>query len=238
MTHVGVNNSGKNWYFMEDNVDVEGKITIWEDIYLVAGSTNFPWLVGWDINVVLHEDDKIGGIPVQPQDYEDFAFCHLARTGSDHAPFLISLKEQAQVVIRPFRFLKFWTEHQDFLSIVSNNWASERRNSQAQGRVFETDPSPMNRMVLQHAHAELKKYLHFEEEFWWHKSNVTWFAEGDRNTRFFHNLVNGRRQKLQVKRIQDANGGWFEEVSDMAREAESFFKKQFSQEEESSDLVY
>ncbi|XP_059310576.1 uncharacterized protein LOC132061917 [Lycium ferocissimum] len=56
--------------------------------------------------------------------------------------------------------------------------------------LFEGDPSPLNRMVLQQAQVELKKYLHFEEEFWRQKANVTWFAEGDRNTRFFHNLVN------------------------------------------------
>ncbi|XP_060211849.1 uncharacterized protein LOC132639421 [Lycium barbarum] len=210
MTHAGVNNSGKLWYFIEDNVDVEvisdsvqqvslklvfldrnktlvitlvyakcderETLQLWEDIYNVAGSTNSPWLVGGDFNVVLHEDEKLGRVPVQPQDYKDFAFyvnscelletsfkgshftwwngrggadCiferldriffnqqfqqwfadieieHLARTGSDHAPLLISLKEQGQVVIRPFKFLKFWREHQDFLSVVSNNWASK-----------------------------------------------------------------------------------------------------------------
>ncbi|XP_059292522.1 uncharacterized protein LOC132045978, partial [Lycium ferocissimum] len=78
--------------------------------------------------------------------------------------------------------------------------------------LFEGDPSPLNRMVLQQAQAELKKYLHFEEEFWRQKANVTWFAEGDRNTRFFHNLVNGRRKRLQIKRIQNSNGEWVEDL--------------------------
>ncbi|XP_060170627.1 uncharacterized protein LOC132601563 [Lycium barbarum] len=49
-------------------------------------------------------------------------------------------------------------------------------------------------MVLQQAQAELKKYLHFEEEFWRQKANVTWFAEGERNTRFFHNLFSQEQE--------------------------------------------
>ncbi|KAG5611762.1 hypothetical protein H5410_023043 [Solanum commersonii] len=34
-----------------------------------------PWLVGGDFNVILGEDEKIGGLPVYIQEYEDFAFC-------------------------------------------------------------------------------------------------------------------------------------------------------------------
>ncbi|XP_060177792.1 uncharacterized protein LOC132607730 [Lycium barbarum] len=205
------------------------RLHLWDDIYQVAYSINLPWLVGGDFNVVLHEEEKIGGIPIQSQDYEDFASCvnscelmetnfkgshftwwngrggsdyiferldrffisqhsqqwfahveveHLSRTGSDHAPLLISLGEQSQKFIRPFRFLKFCTEHQDFLNILIIRDEIVR----IKGDLFEDDPSPLNIIVLQQAQVELKKYLQFEEEFWRQKANVTWFAEGDRNT--------------------------------------------------------
>ncbi|XP_060190740.1 uncharacterized protein LOC132620020 [Lycium barbarum] len=238
------------------------RLHLWDDIYPVADFINLPWLVGGDFNVVLHEDEKIGGIPIQPQDYEDFAFCveveHLTRTGSDHAPLLITLGEQSQAYIRPFRFVKFWTEHQGFLSIVRNNLSSNLDGNpfmlftqklkhtkkilsawsknvygdifkqliireeivRIQEELFKGDPSPLNRIELQQAQAELKKYLHFEEEFW----------------RFFHNLVNGRRKRLQIKRIQNSNGDWVEDTVQVAMEAEEFFKKQFSQEQEATDF--
>lgn len=44
-------------------------------------------------------------------------------------------------------------------------------------------------MVLQHAQAKLKKYVHYEEEYWKQKAEIQWFCKGDRNTKFFHNLV-------------------------------------------------
>ncbi|XP_060194987.1 uncharacterized protein LOC132624185 [Lycium barbarum] len=291
MNIAGANSTGKIWYFIEVNVDVQvlldttqqisfklvlldqnkslvitlvyakcnesERLHLWDDIYQVADSINLPRLVGGDFNVVLHEDEKIGGIPIQPQDYEDFAFCvnssklmdtsfrdshftwwngrggadcifkrldrvfitqqfqqwfaqveveHLTRTGSDHAHLFITLGEQSQASIRPFKFLKFLTEHQGFLSIVRDNWSSNLDGNpfmlfkqklkhikkilsawskevygdifkqliireeivRIKEELFEGDPSPLNRM-----------------EFWrqWRqKANVTWCAEGDRNT--------------------------------------------------------
>ncbi|XP_060190651.1 uncharacterized protein LOC132619914 [Lycium barbarum] len=214
------------------------RMQLWDDLYQVADSINLPWLVGGDFNVVLHEDEKIGAIPIQHQNYEDFAFCveveHLRRTGSYHAPLFITLREQSQAYIRPFRFLKFRIVHQGFLSIVRDNWSSNLDGNpfmlfkqklkhikkilsawskevygdifkqliireeivRIKEELFEEDPSPLNRMVLQQAQAELKNYLHFEEEFWRQKANVTWFSEGDRNTRFSHNLFSQEQKAM------------------------------------------
>lgn len=37
---------------------------------------------------------------------------HLARTGSDHAPMLLTCGQQNHSIRRPLRFLKFWTKEQ------------------------------------------------------------------------------------------------------------------------------
>lgn len=59
---------------------------------------------------------------------------------------------------------------------------------------------------------------------------MTWFQDGDRNTKFFHAQVNGRRRRLQLKQIQDTNGNWLEGNNDMADEAVRFFKEQLQEE--------
>ncbi|XP_075077040.1 uncharacterized protein LOC107829953 [Nicotiana tabacum] len=72
--------------------------------------------------------------------------------------------------------------------------------------LFEEEPTIENRIVLQKAQSKLKKHLSIEEQYWKQKAGMIWFAEGDRNTSFFHNYVNGKRKKLQLKRIKSSSG--------------------------------
>jgi len=117
------------------------RLRLWKDIYAIGDNHSLPWMVGGDFNVVMGEEEKIGGLPVYLHEYEDFSFCinscelndlhfsgspftwwngradedcifkrldrvvanqamqdmvgnmevmHLARTGSDHAPLLLT----------------------------------------------------------------------------------------------------------------------------------------------------
>ncbi|XP_019234077.1 PREDICTED: uncharacterized protein LOC109214595 [Nicotiana attenuata] len=239
------------------------RLELWDNLYYLASDMELPWLVGGDFNVVMNEDEKIGGLPVYPPEYEDFAFCvnscslfdlgykeveHLIRTGSDHAPVYMNCGEEAMKFIKPFKFLNFWTKHETFKDVVKQNWIADfigdpflmfkqklkrvkialsKWSRLAYGDIFkklairedvvrikemlfEEDPSVENRIELQQAQAELKKCLSIEEQCWKQKAGMNWFEEGDRNTRFFHNHVNGKRQKLQLKRIQNNDGVWIE----------------------------
>nr|XP_016509454.1 PREDICTED: uncharacterized protein LOC107826922 [Nicotiana tabacum] len=58
---------------------------------------------------------------------------------------------------------------------------------------------------------------------------MTWFKEGDRNTKFFHAQVRGRRKRLQPKRIQNSGGTWIEEEQEIAEEAIKFYEEQFTE---------
>lgn len=42
--------------------------------------------------------------------------------------------------------------------------------------------------------------------------------------------MNGRRKRLQLKRIQNIDGVWIEDKEEMANEAVQFFQKQFHEE--------
>lgn len=54
----------------------------------------------------------------------------------------------------------------------------------------------------------------------------------EKNTRYYHNLVKGRRNRLKIKRIKDKNDTWIEDEEQMITEAIEWYNNQFSQEGE------
>ncbi|XP_019254965.1 PREDICTED: uncharacterized protein LOC109233530 [Nicotiana attenuata] len=310
------NNNGKIWLVFD--VAIEWELIMetehQDNLYYLESDMELPWLVRGDFIVVLHEDEKIGGLLVHPAEYEDFAFCvnpcglfdqgykgslltwrngrpnaecifkrldgifvnlpyqnllptieveHLIRTGPDHAPLLMTCGEKTTNFVKPFRFLNFWTKHATFKDVVRQNWDADFIGDpflmfkhklktvkaalskwskdtfvdifkqlailedivKVKEMLFEEEPTIENRIVFQKAHAELKKYLSIEEQHWKQKVGMKWFAEGDRNTSFFHNHVDGRRKKLQLKRIQNGDGNWLEEQEQMATVALDFYQR-------------
>ncbi|XP_060182406.1 uncharacterized protein LOC132612080 [Lycium barbarum] len=96
---------------------------------------------------------------------------------------------------------------------------------------FEQHPTKANRERLQKVQADLIRVYTVEEKFWKQKAGLQWFKEGDRNTKFFHVLVNGKRKRLQIKKIQDQNGVWLEQEEEITQEAIKFYSDQFSEKQ-------
>ncbi|XP_075104879.1 uncharacterized protein LOC142178959 [Nicotiana tabacum] len=175
------------------------RLELWDHLYYLASDMELPWLVGGDFNVLLHEDEKIGGLPVHPPEYEDFAFCvnscglfeqgykgspftwwngrsnaecifkrldrifvnfpfqnmlptieveHLIRTGSDHAPLLMTCGVQTTKFVKPFRFFNFWTKHATVMDVVRQNWEAD----------FIGDPFMMFKQKIKRVKAALSKW--------------------------------------------------------------------------------
>ena len=102
-------------------------------------------------------------------------------------------------------------------------------------RIFEESPSVLNRAKLRQVEAELTRVYAIEEEYWKQKAGMEWFQDGDKNSKFFHNYVNGRRKMLQLKRIQNNQGQWLEDENEIAQEALRFFQEQFQQQPENRE---
>lgn len=77
----------------------------------------------------------------------------------------------------------------------------------------------------------MKQYMHYKKKYWRQKANINWFTKGNKNTSVFHNLVNGKKKKLNVNRIQKkAYGEWVEGTYLVANRVVVFFQNQFSRD--------
>ncbi|XP_060210297.1 uncharacterized protein LOC132637182 [Lycium barbarum] len=101
---------------------------------------------------------------------------------------------------------------------------------------FEQNPIGLNRERLQRVQADLIRFYAIEEKFWRQKAGMQWFQDGDRNTKFFHAHVYGKKRKLQLQRIQDHTGTWLDTEEEIAQEAIRFFSDQFKEENIPTDF--
>ncbi|XP_060182907.1 uncharacterized protein LOC132612843 [Lycium barbarum] len=91
-----------------------------------------------------------------------------------------------------------------------------------------------DRMHLNHAKAELILYHKMVDTFWKKKANLKRHLEGDENTKYFHNMVKGRRKFLNIHRIY-ADDQWIEGSENIADAAMKFYQDIFSEENISFD---
>ncbi|OMO86337.1 reverse transcriptase [Corchorus capsularis] len=66
-----------------------------------------------------------------------------------------------------------------------------------------------------------------EEIMWRQRSKVSWLREGDRNSRFFHSVVNTRKAKNNIASIQDDGGNWHSEIKTVEKVVVDYFKQIF-----------
>ncbi|XP_075099007.1 uncharacterized protein LOC142175900 [Nicotiana tabacum] len=152
----------------------------------------------------------------------------LSKIGSDHSPMMLSCNTATEPVKKAFRFLNFWTKYPTFIDVVKENWQAD----------FAGDPF----IIFNHKLKRLKKALStwsratygdiFQKISSLEEVVLVHEAQFERhptyqNTKFFHALVNGRRKRLQLKRIQNIYGNWLEDKEAIVEEAVNFFKAQF-----------
>nr|XP_016473115.1 PREDICTED: uncharacterized protein LOC107795061 [Nicotiana tabacum] len=205
--------------------DAIERIELWDTLYALASDMISPWIVSGDFNVIWDEEEKFGGLPVDLNALDDFRhwleITHLSKIGYDHNHLLIKCDPDVIPVNKQFKFLNFWIDHATFQDVVKENW--------------QLDFSANLFIIFNHKLKKLKKAL-----LAWSKATygdifqkiasleeVVMFKDGDRNNRFFHVQVNGRRRRLQLKKIQNAEGNWIEGNAQMAEEAVRFFTAKF-----------
>jgi len=72
------------------------------------------------------------------------------------------------------------------------------------------------------------KLLQDKEEQWRLKIRAIWLKAGDCNTKFFHNLANGRKASNIIWKLPSEPNGWASTHQQLARLGISHFKRQFT----------
>lgn len=72
------------------------------------------------------------------------------------------------------------------------------------------------RVELNKLKAEFIQYLKFQDVILRKKAKANWLKDGDKNIAFFHEIIKGRRKRLNIQNIKDDNGIWREGEQDIA----------------------
>ncbi|XP_060211851.1 uncharacterized protein LOC132639423 [Lycium barbarum] len=200
------------------------RVELWDSLHYLASNMTLPWLVGGDFNVICDEDEMFGDLPMTFNEVEDFR--HFKANwiteveGNAFMKFNSKLKNMRKA-------LSQWSRATfgDIFQKISNL----QEVIKVHEGLFEENPTLQNRVKLRHVEAELTRVYALVEEYWKQKAGMEWFQDGDRNSKLFHNYVNGRRKRLQLKRIQNNQGQWLDDEYDIAEEALRFFQDQFHQ---------
>ncbi|XP_059292434.1 uncharacterized protein LOC132045876 [Lycium ferocissimum] len=121
----------------------------------------------------MNENEKISGLPVFPDEYEDFAFCI-----NSCELFDINYKGK----------------------VVNQAWSTDFEGDEFIS--FKLKLKKVKTTLSAWTQAELKNYAHYEEEFWIQKSHMKRFTEGDRNTRFYQQQFSQEVDPLDVDLLQ------------------------------------
>ncbi|KAG5599273.1 hypothetical protein H5410_030643 [Solanum commersonii] len=157
--------------------------------------------------------------------------------------------------IKYFKFLNCWVDQPKFLDIVKAFWDRtvegnnmwrfhqklkrlsntlshceyEERVRTAEEKLIQ-EHSDTNRSILHELNVEYIIFLKIEDSIFKQKTQLQWFKEGDRNTKYFHSLIRGRRRKLFIHKLIGGDGEWIEGYDLIAEAACDHFQEIFTGE--------
>ncbi|XP_070045615.1 uncharacterized protein [Nicotiana tomentosiformis] len=125
--------------------------------------------------------------------------------------------------------LSLWSREQCG-DIFQNPKEFEQKVKEAEEKWINTI-NPVDRINLQEIHAQYVRHIKTEEALLKQKTQLQWFKEGDANTRYFHSLIRGRRRRLYIHKVKDADGDWIQGDEDIGEAACNYFEDHFTKTE-------
>ncbi|KAK4397731.1 hypothetical protein Sango_1248600 [Sesamum angolense] len=176
---------------------VVNRMSMWEKLLELGRSLSMPWLILGDFNWVKSPAEKQLGVPPTWYELKDFADCCLALG-------LMMLK----------------------LPDVTTPARAKEANLALQNAQTHLESNPRD-VVVRDSLGDLRKKATFlaeaERHFYHQKAKIHFLKQGDRNTKFFHDMVkmNGARNSILV--ITKADGSIITSAPDIAQEFVDFY---------------
>ncbi|XP_071741284.1 uncharacterized protein [Rutidosis leptorrhynchoides] len=132
---------------------------------------------------------------------------------SDHSPSILNIPNSLVKKKRAFRFMNHLAHKDDFLDIVKQRWSGQVVGYKmfqvvSKLKLLKKDLIMLNwrngnaiQALLEYENAKKDESILLQQ-----KVKIKWLAEGDRNTRFFHNMLKKRKMKNKIDSICDDDG--------------------------------
>jgi len=127
------------------------------------------------------------------------------------------------------------------LQAMTETWARSKRNRDEQilkdteeqialltderGAGYQSDDS---KTLLSQLLGQKSKILQEKEELWRLKSRAIWLKAGDSNTKYFHNIANGRKASNTIWKLPREPDGWATTHQQLASLGVTHFKRLFT----------
>ncbi|KAF5481633.1 hypothetical protein F2P56_002271 [Juglans regia] len=188
------------------------------------GVGDHPWLVLGDFDIIREDKEQVGGRLRSSLAMEEFNACidacgfvelshyanleYLNRKSSDHSPLVVKLSLfSPRYGPSPFKFQSMWCLNDTFQSCVKDAWERplegrlESLESQLQSNYSEDIESEYLISKL-----ELEVWEKREKARLAQIVKKKWLKEGDKNSKFFHAVVNQRRRSSVISQMVLENG--------------------------------
>ncbi|GJZ85929.1 RNA-directed DNA polymerase, eukaryota [Tanacetum coccineum] len=148
----------------------------------------------------------------------------LDRYLSDHRPILLREVCHDYGPI-PFRVFHYWFEWEGFDELVKDTWSkSTITDNNAISKFMNVDQMLLNkRLQVMNSLHDFGKLESMEIA---QKAKIKWSIEGDENSKYFHGILNKKRNQTAIRGIL-AEGVWIDDPNSVKNEFLSHFKERF-----------
>ncbi|XP_074347588.1 uncharacterized protein LOC141686452 [Apium graveolens] len=213
----------------------------WELLRNLSRENNLPWCTIGDMNNILQQEDKRGGMS-SPQWLLDGFSDTIEEAGLNDLEL-----HGHQFTWERGRGTENWVEIRLDRALASSSWLELFPYAKLYN--LEGSPSDHSAIFLDTTHKvselrrkrddlSIKEYkevkhqlfliLDQKEILWRQRSKQFWLNAGDKNTKYFHATCNKRRRLNQIVKLKDESGKWFDWQNGLQALIESFYRDLFT----------